>query len=547
MEFIKRNLKDKIGLILVLVLSIFAVLPLFHQGFFTFHDDQQVARLFELDKALMSGQFPVRWVSDLGFGYGYPLFNFYPPFIYYFGEVFHLLGWGFIDSIKIVWGLALVLSGLSMYFLARNLFGKMAGIVAGLFYVYAPYHAVDAYVRGALAELFSFVWLPLILLFVYKKKPVIAGLFLGMLMITHNLIFLPFFGFFAVWSIVFHRKSLIISPLVAFGLTAFFWLPALAEKQYTLVDQTLIRNLASYKIHFVCIQQFFYSPWGFGGSVAGCNDGMSFMVGKIYLMLVVIGLILGIWKRSLLVMVSCLLFVFSGFMATGYSQIIWDQIPQLWYLQFPWRFMEFLALFSAIIAGGAISLLPLNKWIKTIFAAVVILALIPNVKYFSPQKYTDVSDKDLTNSQIVKWHVSSTSFEYLPKEIETHVNELGNVWVNIDESQVAESNYNVTTGQFISSSEKFSPGKFILEGISSGESTLQFSTTYFPGWTLKVDGVKTEIIRNNPYNLITVSISSGKHKIEGYFDNTLVRSIGNSISVFFIVLLIIYAARRGKK
>ena len=42
------------------------------------HDVQQVARLQQMDKSLKAGQFPVRWVEDLGFGYGYPVFNFYP-------------------------------------------------------------------------------------------------------------------------------------------------------------------------------------------------------------------------------------------------------------------------------------------------------------------------------------------------------------------------------------------------------------------------------------------------------------------------------------
>ncbi|MBI3559430.1 hypothetical protein HY085_03460, partial [Candidatus Gottesmanbacteria bacterium] len=264
-------------LVLVLVLSFFAWKPLLTQGFFTIHDNQQIVRLQQLDKSLASGQFPVRWVEDLGFGMGYPLFNFYPPLVYYLGEIFHLgLGLGFVDSIKLVWFVAIVGSGVTMYFLAREFFGKIGGIVSAVFYIYAPYHAIDAYIRGALAELFSFVWLPLILLFSYQKKFLLTAISLAGLMLTHNLIFLPFVGFYLLWSRNF--RSLIL----AMGLTAFFWLPALAEKQFTLVDQLLIKNLASYQIHFICPEQLWYSPWGFGGSVAGCIDGLSFALGKIY-------------------------------------------------------------------------------------------------------------------------------------------------------------------------------------------------------------------------------------------------------------------------
>ena len=77
-------------LMLVIGLSFFSWAVLLNSGYFSMHDNQHLARLFELDKAIRAGQFPVRWVAGLGFGYGYPLFNFYPPFIYYLGELFHV-------------------------------------------------------------------------------------------------------------------------------------------------------------------------------------------------------------------------------------------------------------------------------------------------------------------------------------------------------------------------------------------------------------------------------------------------------------------------
>src|SRR3989344_980976 len=195
-------------LVVLFIASFWSWKPLLASGFFTIHDNQQIARLFELNKALLAGQFPVRWVPDLGFSFGYPLFNFYPPLIYY------------------------------------------------------------------LAELFSFVWLPLILLALYKivtlpisydRWILASGILLGLLMITHNLIFLPFVGISALWYfalVLIYRRNepvrytlyFILYTALCFALSAFFWLPALAEKQFTLVDQLLIKNLASYQIHFVCPQ-----------------------------------------------------------------------------------------------------------------------------------------------------------------------------------------------------------------------------------------------------------------------------------------------------
>lgn len=91
MEKIKYFLKEHYILILAVLLVIPAIAPLFHKGFFTMHDDQQVVRLYEMDQALAAGQFPARWIANLGFGFGYPLFIFYPPL--------YLLSWRNISPI----------------------------------------------------------------------------------------------------------------------------------------------------------------------------------------------------------------------------------------------------------------------------------------------------------------------------------------------------------------------------------------------------------------------------------------------------------------
>ena len=46
MSFLKRNYP----ILLIIVLSVFTLLPLFHPGFFPMHDDTQLARVFEIQK-----------------------------------------------------------------------------------------------------------------------------------------------------------------------------------------------------------------------------------------------------------------------------------------------------------------------------------------------------------------------------------------------------------------------------------------------------------------------------------------------------------------
>ena len=531
-------------LVIIIILSFWALRPLFAPGFFAFHDDQQIARLFELDRALRAGQFPVRWVENLGFGLGYPLFNFYPPLVYYLGEVFHLIGFNFLDSIKLVWAVAILGSGLAMYFLAKEFFGRWGGIAAALFYVYAPYHTVDAYVRGALSELFAFVWLPLILLFSYKKKTVLTGLCLALLMLTHNLTFLPFLGFYAIWALVLDKKSLLVSIPVCFALTAFFWMPALYEKQFTLVDQILTKDLAAYSLHFVCPNQLWDSAWGFGASLPGCIDGMPFKLGKLHLIVSGLALAAGLLKRYKISVLLFLFFVLSVFMTTEYSRFIWDVIPPLWYIQFPWRFLIFSSLFSSLLAGSIFIFIK-NRFLSG-FVLVVLVGLLfwTNLKLFQPREYLPrVTSDQLTSDREIKWRVSSTSFEYLPKGIATKIQENGTTGVDITQSQISKLKYQIISGDFGVNQQNFKPDRFRLTGASLQGATLQFWITNFPGWKVWVDAALAPFTDDNKYKLITVTIPPGNHEIMGKFTDTPTRMAGNFISIAAVGLLLLFAIK----
>ena len=68
----------RIGILLVLtVMTIFAYFSLLKPGIHNIQDDMQFFRVFEMSKCFADNQFPCRWVPDLGYGYGYPLFIYY--------------------------------------------------------------------------------------------------------------------------------------------------------------------------------------------------------------------------------------------------------------------------------------------------------------------------------------------------------------------------------------------------------------------------------------------------------------------------------------
>lgn len=138
------------------VILLIVVLPLFQNSYFPMHDDTQPTRIYLMAQALEDGQFPVRWVQYLGYGYGYPIFNFYAPLPYYVGSIPILLGFDAVDSAKILFGLVTAGAFITMFFLLKHFVKTGAAIAGATVYLLFPYHAVNTYVRGALSEQFEF-------------------------------------------------------------------------------------------------------------------------------------------------------------------------------------------------------------------------------------------------------------------------------------------------------------------------------------------------------------------------------------------------------
>lgn len=566
--------KNIVSLAIISFVSVAISLAFLKTGLYTIHDDQQIARLFLFDQSLFTGQFPPRWVDHLGFGFGYPLFLFYPPFVYIIGEMFHLLGFGFITSTKLVFFSSILFSGIAMYIFAKEHFGKLAGLVGAIFYILAPYRALDIYVRGALAESFSFVWLPLILWSFYKLEKtknniyiLLSSTFLALLMITHNLVFLPFalilstYLFFQIILSTHKVKSVLLylfSIVFALCLSAFFWIPSILEKKYTLVDQILLTELADFKIHFVYPQQLWNWPWGFGGSARGLIDGISFKIGKIHTITSFAAFLLSLFmlvnnkfkpnKKILLVVISFLLFLFSAIMTTFYSEFIWYLIPQLAYLQFPWRFLIFTSVFSSLLAAAFIYQLKLPILRLIVSGIFFLLLIIPNFKLFKPQFYRqNLTDQKATSEHELNWFVSSSSFEYIPKGIELHKSNLGTSFPNITENDIPKTKIESIGSPATINILESNPGKLLFTTNSQSATTLKVNVFNFPGWQAKIDGQKTEISDDNKLKLITLNISEGAHQISLEFKNTKNRTFANTISLFSLLLLLVLTIKKWMK
>jgi len=576
--FVKKNL-PLFEILLVVIISIPAFISLLRTGYFTMHDDQQIARLFLLDQGIRQGAVYPRWVGFLGFGYGYPLFNFYPPLIYYLAEGFHLLGFSLIWSVKALIITGYLLAAIGIYVLGKGLYNRKAGFLGSAIYTYFFYHTVNVYVRGALAEFFAMTVLPYVFLSLFRlfKKPSLANsliwaFMLALLILTHPLIAFPAIIYFGV-TIIYHlwqtqgtkQKIIFFSRTVVGGLTglalaAFFWVPSILEKKYTLIDAILTKELAYYQLHFVYPSQFWYSLWGYGGSTAGMQDGMTFQLGKGPILLAVVSLVLSLFiilfkikkaatEKAVNTLFFVLLLVFSLFMCLPYSSIVWDKIQYLWYLQFPWRFLTFVALFIALVGSSSIYYLELlfpNKAITTGLTIVLVFSMIlVYSKYCVPQKYLLVSDQSRTTFPEIAWSISKTSFEFVPKRVKTTKTALGTTTVAINQNQLPKIPYTLLDGDARVQIVKnhFQEKQFIVEAATPV--IFRLNTYDFPGWKTDIDppvvNFNYSLKLDNPYKLITVSLPAGTYTLTFRFEDTLVRLLANYLSLisFLIIMFII--------
>jgi uncharacterized membrane protein len=551
MQFLKNNF----WLLLLLALSLLTVLPLLELGFFIIHDNTQVQRVFEMRRALLDGMFPVRWVPDLGYGYGYPLFNFYGPLAYYFGGILTILGLNALDATKVMVIFAGLLSGLSMYLMAKEFWGKSGAFISAVLYVFAPYQALNIYVRGDFGETWAYAFIPLIFygLLKFDNTSKFGYLIMGSIayfavITSHNLSALMISPFVLAGTVLLFIKSrkisLFLIPVLGILLAAFYWLPTLLEMKYTDVLST-IGGKADFRDHFVCLRQLWDSPWMYGGSIPGCIDGMSFRIGKLHIILSLIAFVTSLVflkKYKEKVYVSFLLFLgfmFSIFLLISHSRFLWEVVPYMNFFQYPWRFLLLASFFSSLLSGSLLWYLSRSRLndrsylIATSILAISIILLYS--KLFAPQEILFRDSDDYTNKEYLNWTTSRISDEYMPPDFLVPESSEEIVREKIKEEGVVLVDVKDTTDNF---SAKL---------ISDSDKNLLVRIPYFPAWQYSLNGEKINVEVSN--SGVLVPISKGESYISAKFVQTPVEKFGNLVSLSGVVMIIvgIIYARKKKK
>lgn len=533
-------LKKLFPFLLLFLLSLIPLLDLLHAGLPITHDGQDhVARIANFSQNLSEGILIPRWAGNLNWGYGHPILMFLYPLPSYFASFFHFLGFTFVDSVKLVFGFSFVISGLGMYFFAKELFGKISGFLAAILYLYAPYRFIDLYVRGALGEHVAFMFVPFIFYFLLKLsrkqsyKYVLAGGFsLTGLILSHNaisLMFLPLIVLYIIYLIYLSkdRKSFLFSSFLmifmGFGVSAFFWIPAFFEGKYTLRDIVAVKEYAK---NFVNFNSLLYSNWSYGGSgFFSVQLGIINILALIAAPFIFIKLFKKNDKNLFLIAGLVLYSVIIIFLMLPISNIIWQKLTILQNFQFPWRFLSVLVFTTSVLGGYVIRQVSVK--LQTIVLIIFVTIIIFSVNtYFHARDYLYKPESFFTSI-----YFSSTD-----------TGESAPIWSVRFMEHLPLKNIEIISGKAKITEFKRSVTKHNYEIISDGKSRIRENTLYFPNWGVKVDNQIVPVEFQDPANrgLITFFVPEGKHMVDIEFKDTKLRTISNLIALITISLFLFF-------
>ncbi|MDX1995694.1 MAG: glycosyltransferase family 39 protein [bacterium] len=236
------------GVILVMMLGLFAALPfLIQDGLPRTNASENYAFLVhDYAEALREGRLYPRWSAHVLQGFGAPIPHFFPPGAPYSAALLEVLFTNnTINAVRLLFALSLMLAGATMYVLVTRLVNGRAGVLASVLYVYSPYIGhVSPYILGDLPGVVAFALLPALLWSVHRLRVLhsrydfgLVAFIGGGLLLTDPRIYsagaaLSLLLLIALRTAPQPRRTarVILALGISTALTAFYWLPALVER-----------------------------------------------------------------------------------------------------------------------------------------------------------------------------------------------------------------------------------------------------------------------------------------------------------------------------
>jgi len=578
------------GLLLALALALVAASPFLTRPGLPRGTDAElhVFRAAELGYSLRAGDLYPRWAPDFYYGYGYPLFNYYAPLTYYLANLFHLgPGIDIVGGVKLVFVLGLAGAAAGVYLFVRDWIGPRPAVLAAALYVLSPYvFFVDPHMRGVLAESFSLGLFPLVLwafrrlLVDGRRRWLVVGAVLqAALIMSHNLLAVVFTAMLAAylaWELagrwIQHARRaesraasalwwmpsarVLLGLALGIGLSAIFWLPVLLERGD--VHLNLIGpGHFDFHNHFLTLDELLAPSPALDLGAAAPHFALNLGLPQWLLALLALPVLIwgppG-WRRLTVFFVLC-----SGALLAlmlPLSAPIWERVPGMVFLQFPWRLLGPAGMTFSIVAGAACAFftqyrvkgigVSLHKrWSLTVFAVATGLTLwLALPAMFPPLWAADFGPTDpaaMIEFELSGVAVGTTSTgDYLPIAVEVAPHpEPAYLATYRNAGGVDKVNRATLPAGTVVETVSHGPTHDRFHVESSKPFILRLFTFYFPGWRATVDDQEVPIELGRPEGFITVKVPDGAHIVEVRMDAwaTPARALGMFVSLLSLAVL----------
>ena len=528
--------------------------------FFASHDgDLHRWRIWEFWQIWQSGQVPVRWSSDLGYGFGSPLFTYYNPLAYLLGGA--MQGWGLSaeDAAKLIYGASLILTILGMYALAVEWYRgqparRWAALVAAMACLYAPYLLANVYQRGAMAEALALGIGPWVLwaeLRSLRRRDLTNHLALalgvGMLVLTHSLTALTFGSLAAVLALVWLAANrvdwansiravgkLVAAAALGLAISGFYLIPVIGQLGYVQIHHAQRSAAGSkYLEHFIpatdVVQTLPIHDYSLDYTSAMPSvPHLGLVQTAVIFTGLVVGGLMGHWRRPTEMLLAVGVAA-SLFMISPESRVVWDMTPGLSIFQFPWRFLGIVAILGGLIAGRLALFRTYGAPIALALSIAVIVAgmWVQVVPREWPNYRGPPADAGEFERRTGKFALTSDD-EFLPTWVKR-------VRFTLFDSIRAGGTSGAAIGEVKLVEAQQSHWQF--EITTAEPTTMTLDMFYFPNWRATIDGRPAETRAVSDLGLLGIDVPAGSHRIEVFQEATALERIGLVVSVLALLLL----------
>lgn len=480
-------------------------------------------------------------ISAYDFGYGTGIF--YPSLPHIFALILSfplkLVGFNLPQTIEISKLFVLFLSGIMMYRLVKRI-SKHNGValISAVSYITAPYLMTDIYVRCAFAEIFIFIFMPLILHALYelfygdRNKFYIyfvigyVGMILSHLVMTVYFTIMIFFIFLFKIKDIFkwkYIKPLLVSSFVILLLTSPFYIPLLEHKifgDYVVFQNGSMIYDSSFQNNTLSFGQFF-------SFIENKTSGMHF---EFNIMAVILFIIAFAHRKEIfknkemkqILSSLCIIVAISFILISNFFP--WTKVPDiLKMIQFPWRILSFMILAGSIISGFALFAFPKNqqKLALTFFVISLLMVGMNSIP-------TDNITYPNFPSNLFEWGMGA-QHEYLPvktKKNETYL-------------KSRDKNISVLKGKAdIEIMNDKVPNLKAQINLNTASATLELPRLYYLGYKITLQ-TETGEIKNIPYyenehGFITIKVKE-RGQLNITYPGTKANQVANGVAIISLL------------